>query len=255
MKRSTILGIIIGGVIVVVGGFAFLWFAGGSGEPSTSLTTPEIAADTTAGPADSADTTAPDALDTTEGLATSSTGAKSYVIAAGGDSVATFEIDEELRGQPVRVVGTTAEVAGQFAVDVSDLSTAQFSDLVVNARTFVTDSERRDRAIRGPVILNSSRDEFEFISVSLASIDGLSGSLEPGGTVEFSVTGDMTVRGTTNTETFDVTATLVDEDTIEGTASTIVLRSNYGIGIPNVPGVANVADEVTLILDFVAVAS
>jgi polyisoprenoid-binding protein YceI len=64
----------------------------------------------------------------------------------------------------------------------------------------------------------------------------------------------MTIKGTTSGVSFDVTATLIDTKTIEGTANSVVLRSDFGIGIPSVPSVANVSDEVVLTLDFVAVA-
>lgn len=94
--------------------------------------------------------------------------------------------------------------------------------------------------VRGPVILNSASDEFEFITVSVVSVDGLEGSVSPGETVEFTLIGELTIKGSTNEETFDVIVTLVDESTIEGTATAIVSRDNYGIGIPSVPGVANV---------------
>ena len=227
MKRSVIGWVLVS--VLAIGGaaFAWLWFAGGSGEPSTELTTPTIA---------------------------EVAGSQSFVITPGAGSVASFEIDEELRGSPQTVVGTTNEVAGQVQVDVSDLSTTQFSDIVINARTFMTDSERRDRAIRGPVILNSASDEFEFVTFTPTSIDGLAGSLVPGDTVEFTITGDMTIKGATSDVSFEVTATLVDAKTIEGTASSVVLRSDFGIGIPSVPSIANVSDEVVLTLDFVAVA-
>lgn len=226
MNRSVVGWIV--AFILAIGGaaFAWVWFAGGSGEPSTELTTPTIV---------------------------SAGESQSFVITAGGPSIASFEIDEELRGSPQTVIGTTSEVAGQVQVDVSDLSTAQFSDIVINARTFMTDSERRDRAIRGPVILNSASDEFEFVTFVPSSIEGLEGSLDPGDTVEFAVTGDLTIKDTTNEAIFDVTATLVDADTIRGVASARVLRSDFGIGIPSVPSVANVSDEVILALDFVAV--
>ncbi len=226
MKRSC-LGWALALVIAVGGAaFAWLWFAGGSGEPSTELTTPTVV---------------------------EATGSQSFVITAGDDSFASFEIDEELRGTPQQVVGTTTEVAGQVQVDVSDLSTVQFSDIVINARTFKTDSSRRDRAIRGPVILNSASDEFEFVTFNSSSIEGLEGSLSPGETVEFTVIGDLTIKGTTNAAVFDVSATLADDDTIEGVARVVVLRSDFDIAIPNVPGVANVSDEVILTLEFVAI--
>ena len=48
--------------------------------------------------------------------------------------------------------------------------------------------------------------------------------------------------------------TLSDESTMEGSVTTVVLRSDFGIGIPSVPGIADVSDEVVLTLSFVAVA-
>lgn len=230
--------------------FAWVWFAGGSGEPSTELTTPTIAG------SESATSTADTAEPTGTSEATTTTVASSsasFVIVA-EQSMASFEIDEELRGAPQRVVGTTSQVAGRVQVDLSNLSTAQFSDILINARTFETDSGQRDRAIRGPVILNSASDEFELITFTATSTEGLSGVGAVGETIEFTVTGDLTVKGATNQETFDVSVTFADEGTIRGSATTTVLRSDYDIGIPSVPSVANVSDEVELTLDFVAVA-
>lgn len=248
MKRS-VLGWIVALVLALGGSvLAWAWFAGGSGEPSTELTTPTVAAPEDTG-------SDPDTTGTTaEASTTSEAEASVSFVIDSTQSLASFEIDEELRGAPQRVVGTTDQVAGQVQVDPSDLSTAQFSDIVVNARTFQTGSGQRDRAIRGPVILNSASDEFELITFTVTSIDGLDGPLEVGEVIEFTITGDLTVKGTTNQESFQVSVTAVDASTIEGTATTTVLRSEYDIGIPSVPGVANVGDEVELRLDFVTVA-
>lgn len=248
----------IAAVVIAIGGgaFAWLWFAGGSGEPSTELTTPNISgSDTTAAGSDpTVADTRPDTTGDGEGVATTEAGGATAFVIDSGQSTASFEIDEELRGSPQVVVGTTNQVAGQVAVDPTDLSTAQFSQIVINARTFETDSSQRDRAIRGPVILNSASDEFELITFDVSSVEGLDGDSQPGDSLEFSVTGDLTVKETTNEVTFDVTATFVDGMTIAGLASTTILRSNFDIGIPSVPGVANVSDDVVLNLDFVAVA-
>ena len=51
-----------------------------------------------------------------------------------------------------------------------------------------------------------------------------------------------------------MTATLVDETTLEGSATAQVTRDMFEIGIPSVPGVADVTNEVLIGLDFVAVA-
>ena len=231
MKRA--LGWIVASALVVAGIFVgWLYLAGGSGEPSTELTTPPL----------------------TEASSTTSvvgSVGQSFVIDP-AQSVASFEIDEVLRGSPQTVVGTTFELAGQVQVDVSDLSTAQFSQIIVNARTFETDSGNRDRAIRGPVILNSASDEFEFITFDVTSIDGLNGTATTGEAIEFSVSGDLKIKATTSPVTFAVSATFVDEATIEGTAETTVLRGDFDLGIPNAPGVADVSDEVAIRLEFVA---
>jgi polyisoprenoid-binding protein YceI len=221
--------------ILVVGALAYLYFAGGSGEPSTELTTPTLASP------DASGGTAPE-------------GFVAFVIDP-GQSLATFELDEVLRGSPQHVVGTTTEVAGQVQFDPEDLTTVQFSQILVNARTFATDSSLRDRAIRGPIVLNSAEDEFEFITFDVTSVDGLPDSISPGEEVTFTMTGDLHIKETIAPVTFDVTVEMTEESTITGTAQTTVLRSDFGIGIPNAPGVADVTDEVLIKLDFVAVAS
>lgn len=255
MKRVLISAVLL---VVALGGtaFAYVWFSGGSGEPSTELTTPPIAASTTTTAVAETTTTAAEttAAETTTTVAETTTTAlqnDAFVILS-DQSTASFTLNEVLRGEPTTVVGTTSEVAGQFALDTEDLSATAFSPMVVNARTFTTGSSTRDRAIRGPIILNSASDEFEFITFEVTSIDGLDGSASVGDTLDFMLTGDLTIRGVTNTEQFTVSATLVDEQTIEGIASTQVLRSDYEIGIPSVSSVADVTDEVMLELDFTA---
>lgn len=241
--------LILGAVVVVagVGLVGWLYFAGGSGEPTVSLTTPTIATTST--------TEA-----TTEATAdeTSTTAAETDETAFFIDqeqSQVRFEVTEELRGNPNQVVGFTNAVVGQVQVDPANPNTAEISEIVVNARTFMTDDENRDRAIRGPVVLDSASDEFELITFQPTSIEGLDDPVEVGEEVQFTVTGDLTIRGVTNETTFDVTATLLDESTIEGSAETIVQRADFEIGIPNVPGVANVGEEVLIALNFVAIAS
>ncbi|MFN3374412.1 MAG: YceI family protein, partial [Chloroflexus sp.] len=60
-------------------------------------------------------------------------------------SEARFLIDEVLRGQPVTVVGVTNQVAGQIALDPNVPTAAQVGVIQINARTFATDNEFRNR--------------------------------------------------------------------------------------------------------------
>ena len=49
-----------------------------------------------------------------------------------GDSEVRFELDEDLRGVRTTVVGMTDQVAGQIALDFSDLATAQVGEIQIN---------------------------------------------------------------------------------------------------------------------------
>jgi polyisoprenoid-binding protein YceI len=249
MKRSTLLWSALAVVLLAGGAYAYLfWFAGGSGEPSTELTTPELTG-TTAADVTSQTTAGPDSTVGSDGAAVS------FVIDQ-GQSTASFTIDEVLRGEPKTVVGTTDQVAGQVAIDPADLSSAELSEIVVNARTFITDSQSRDRAIRGPVILDSGSDEHELITFTPTSVESLeAGSATVGEEYEFTVTGDLTIRGVTNTVPFDVVVQMADDQTITGTATTTVLRSDFEIGIPNVPQVADVSDAVIITVNFTALSA
>jgi len=160
-----------------------------------------------------------------------------------------FKIFEELRGEPVTVVGVSDQVSGEIAVDLSDLSATQVGVIQVNARTFVTDADRRNQAIRN-FILNT--DQYEFIVFSPTGVSGLEGGAAPGDTFNFQIAGDLTIRDTTQPVVFDVTASAASAGLITGSAVTVVPRSAYGLTIPNVPFVANVGEEVTLEIDFSA---
>ncbi|MYD41418.1 MAG: YceI family protein [Acidimicrobiia bacterium] len=162
---------------------------------------------------------------------------------------ARFSIYEDLRGEPFTVVGVTTEVVGRVRVDPSDLSRSQMGQILINARTFATDSGNRDRAIRGPIL---AAEQHEFITFSPTGITGLSGAAEAGREYSFSVAGDLTVREITRPVTFTVVARWDADGRLQGSASTTVLRSDFELGVPSVPFVANVADEVGLELAFIA---
>ena len=164
-------------------------------------------------------------------------------------SQVSFSIYEELGGQPKTVVGTTSQVAGQLAVGAKDLSQTQVGVIQVNARTFVTDNDRRNGAIRN-FILNT--DQYEFITFTPTSITGLSGATQPGQSFTFQISGDLTIRNVTQSVIFKVTGQGVSTSQITGTATATVNRSDFNLDIPSVPNVANVGEEVTLQMDFVA---
>jgi polyisoprenoid-binding protein YceI len=171
-----------------------------------------------------------------------------FTISPAGSQV-RFELDEDLRGLRNTVVGTTDQVAGELAVDFNDLSTVQAGVIQINARTLATDNNFRNRAIANEILQTGAN---EFITFTPTAVNGLPDSVSEGETVNFTIVGDLTIRGITTEATFDVEATVDSATQLTGTASTVVSRADYGMNIPSVPNVANVEDEVELYIDFVA---
>lgn len=178
-------------------------------------------------------------------------GVKIYTISPEGSAV-RFELDEDLRGSRITVVGETDQVAGELALDLTDLSTAQVGVMQINARGLATYNNFRNRAIQNE-ILNTGN--FEFITFEPTAVTGLPDSAAVGDTVEFTIEGNLTVTDKTQPATFTVIATVVSEDQITGTATAVITQSDFGINIPSVPNVANVEEEIELYIDFTANAS
>ncbi|MCS7248087.1 MAG: YceI family protein [Anaerolineales bacterium] len=167
------------------------------------------------------------------------------------ESVARFTIYEELRGSPKDVIGETNLVSGEILVNPSDLSQSKVGVIQINARGFITDDERRNSAIRNRIL---QTDAYEYILFTPTSIEGLSGSGEVGKTYTFRLTGDLTIRNVTQPVTFEVTVNAESTTRLRGNAKATIRRSDFNLVVPNVPFVANVADEVKLELIFVAAA-
>ena len=205
-------------------------------------------AETEAQPSDLPPTATPEAAETSSEDAA---GRSLYRINAELSEV-RFVIHEELFGNPKEVIGATNEVAGDIIVDFANPANSQVGEIRVNARTLETDDENRTRALRNQ-ILQSRLDEFEFAAFVPTAINGLpEAPVAVGDTVTFQLTGDLTVRHITNSVTFDVTVTLDSDERLEGSATAPTTRAAYELTIPNARGVANVTDEVTLEIDFVA---
>ena len=162
-----------------------------------------------------------------------------------------FMIDEMLRGEPDTVVGITDQVAGEITINPSDFGSTQLGTIQVNARTFATDSELRDRAIRNRIL---ATNQFEFITFVPTKILNFPPNVNLGESFTLQIVGQLSIRNITREETFEVMITPISESTMEGFATTVILRSNYGLSIPSVPQVADVGEEILLEIAFVATA-
>lgn len=102
-------------LIAVFIGVAVWFYFQGSAEPTTDVTAPPV-----------------------ETTLSSSSDATARVFEITDESSATFELDEELRGQPTHVTGVSNLVLGQISIDPDDLSTVEVGTILVKARGFTT---------------------------------------------------------------------------------------------------------------------
>lgn len=166
-------------------------------------------------------------------------------------SMASFSLEENLRGEHITVLGTTQNLSGEILADRQALPEAQIGAIRINARTFVTDSEQRNNAIRR-LILKTENDANEFIVFEPRTIAGLPQTAELSEVFTFEVTGDLTVSGVTKSVTFMGSAMFVSDNELSGSAQTLLHYPDFGISVPNLPFLANVDQDVTLTIDFVA---
>jgi polyisoprenoid-binding protein YceI len=222
-RRLILIGIIVAGLVGAAAA-AYVWFSGGSGEASQQISSEELTA--------------------------SSTEQIVFRIVP-EESQVRFVLSEVLRGVPTEVIGRTNQVVADIAVNFENPAESEVGTVRVNARTLLTDNEFRNRTIRGQ-ILQSSRDEFEFSEFMPTAVEAMPGTVTIGEPFTFKLVGDLQVRDIVKPATFDVTVTPVSETRLEGTAIATVLRADYNLVIPSVPGVADVSEEVRLEIDFVA---
>jgi polyisoprenoid-binding protein YceI len=257
MTRTTrtIVGVIVVAVVLVLIALAYIWFSGGSGAPSATLSAPTLAI--AAQPPTQAPTEASTVEATAEATAEAATEAASNLTVftiAQDQSQVSFTLNEILRGANNEVVGKTDQVAGQIGVDFSNPANSQIGEIRIDVRTLATDDAMRDRMIRSQ-ILQSSQDQYEFVSFKPTEITSLPSSITIGTAFSFKVTGDLTIRTLSKPITFDVTVTPDSQTQISGKATGTIQRGDFNLTIPNVPMVASADEAVKLEIDFVATAA
>jgi polyisoprenoid-binding protein YceI len=175
-----------------------------------------------------------------------------YTLSEGSE--ARFYIDEVLFGSDKTVEGITPDVAGEIQFDMANPAAATVSTITINARTLVTDDNRRNGQIQNR-ILQSAEDQYQYITFEPTSISGLPETVAVGDTFNVQMTGNLTIRGTTLEKTFDVAVTVASETELTGLGTTTITHQEFDLSIPSVPIVASVEDEVRLELAFNAVAA
>lgn len=164
-------------------------------------------------------------------------------------SQASYAVDElffDVRGF-VRAVGTTQAVAGDIVVDHANLAESRVGQIVVDISQLTSDDPNRDRAIRNEW-LESAR--YPLAIFNNARVHDAPLTWSEGLTFTLRMSGDLTVRTTTQPVTWDVEARM-EGDTLYAKATTLVKMTQFGFQPPSL-AVLRVEDDVTLTLDLVA---
>lgn len=168
-------------------------------------------------------------------------------------SEARFVVNEVLFGNPNEVIGRTTEISGQIEIDRDDPAQTKIGEIQINARSLATDNRFRNRSVNR-LILQSNKDEYQFITFTPTAIEGLPAEANVGDSLSLQITGDLKIRDIVRPVTFEATVTADSESQVTGLAQTTVQRADFELTIPQVEGVADVTEDVRLELQFVAVA-
>jgi polyisoprenoid-binding protein YceI len=229
-------------VALPIGGYAY-WLVGRPTKAPSAATQPANGTPPTQAPMPEA--SSPQALPVT------TSGAETVFRILSEESTATFTLGEVLRGEPKTVVGSTNNVSGEIALDREALDQARLGTIRINARTFVTDSEQRNRAIVR-MIFKSEDDANEFIEFTPTKIDGIPASAASGVPFAFAIEGDLKLSGVTKPATFLGTAAFEADDRLVGSAETVIRYGDWGLSVPDLPFLADVDEDVKLSIEFVA---
>ena len=164
-------------------------------------------------------------------------------------TIARYKVEEVLANTGFKVAtGETLDVAGSIAFDADGNVVADGSRIAVQAATLRTDSNRRDGYVRNRTLRTDTWPEVVF---QPTSVDGLPASIaDASGPVEFTITGDLTVRDQTREVTWDAMAEFAGDGTATGFASVVFTFGDFGMDKPRVAIVVSVEDEILLELDF-----
>jgi polyisoprenoid-binding protein YceI len=160
----------------------------------------------------------------------SGTGALDGAWAISDGSQVGYRVTEVLFGQDTEGVGRTGEISGSIELTGAQVTAGEFT---VQMATLESDESRRDNQFNGRLL---STDEFPTATFALTAPIELGTLPADGEQVTATATGDLTLRGATNSVTFDVQAVL-NGDEIQIVGSTDIVFADYEIPQPDTGGI------------------
>lgn len=146
----------------------------------------------------------------------------------GNGSIVGYRVEEKIALSDVTAVGRTSDVTGEFSVVNGVLETAAFA---VDMATIVSDRSQRDGQFRTRImdVATYPTATFRLTTAVTVPVSTTVATMEP-----FVATGELTLRGTTKTVTFEIYAAIAD-GRLRLTGSTEIVFSEWGIPNPSIP--------------------
>lgn len=160
-------------------------------------------------------------------------------------SEAGYEVREHIFRfpSPQTTIGVSKALEGEFQLSFKHGNPViEKSVLKVDLRKLTSDQSRRDQYIREN---NLESNTFPFAEFAVTGVDGFPADAAEGKELRFKVTGNMKIHDATKPLTFDVRAVL-SGDTLTGTGTTFLLMKDFGFDAPDIAGLLQVTDGVTV---------
>jgi polyisoprenoid-binding protein YceI len=165
-------------------------------------------------------------------------------------SQASYHAREQLLGRslPSDAVGTSSGVRGSLVLNPDGSFAIDESSLTVDLTSLKSDESRRDNFIKSNTLETNRFPTATFVP---RSAEGLPLPLPTSGQAGFQLLGDLTVHGTIRPATWQVSANFAGAS-VNGTATTTVQISDFGMTPPKAGPVASIEDQLTLEVAFSA---
>lgn len=156
----------------------------------------------------------------------------------GEGSQAGYRVIEDFAGglQDFEAVGRGSGITGSITISGTTITAASFEIEIV---TITSDDDLRDSKFAGSIM---NAEEFPTAKFVLTEPIKLGEEPAANAPISATATGDLTLRGVTNSAPVTIDAQLID-DRIEIVGSLDVLFSDYGIANPSIERIIAVRDE------------
>jgi len=167
------------------------------------------------------------------------------------ESKVTYRVAETFINEGNRLniaVGVTDAIHGEITINRADPRQSRVGPITVDISRFQSDSPRRDNAIRGRWLESARFPTAEFMPTE---VRGLPASYRDGQELRLEITGRLRVRDVARPTTFQTILSLSGA-TLNGTATTKLLMTDFGFQPPSILGILRAENEVSVEFRFTA---